>query len=180
MISQSALIRSPRCNAMMPNASAPTTDIPTQRRSRVPRMSVARAPPATDCYCGWFVMKNATNLCGRAAPSADACFGCLIKAAPLTFLLPAPLPNRCDFHRRNVEVLQKFIVVLGRSLFELAMPTAHVVFAETRSLHNRNPFVFRHVLSSPQDVFALQQPQNHVLVFPQSADLRIQLPQSTS
>lgn len=50
--------------------------------------------------------------------------------------LSAPLANRLDLVRRNVQELEEFLVLVGRHLLELCVPAVHLVFIEAAGVHD--------------------------------------------
>src|SRR5579864_9610378 len=88
------------------------------RSSRDQKMSAAEPPRRRIFCCNLFASLKACSPLGLASS------------------LPAPLSHRLDFRSRNMEELQKLIVVFGSGPLKLPMPPVHVVFAEIRGLHD--------------------------------------------
>ena len=68
----------------------------------------------------------------------------------------APLPDACDFIRWYVQEFQKLLMLGGGGALEFHVPALLLLFTESRSLHDRNPFVFCDHFPSPDCVLILE------------------------
>ncbi len=97
---------------------------------------------------------------------------------PRHLLFPAPFTNRLDFFRRDVQEFQELLVLFRRRAFELRVPAAHIVFAESGAAHYFYPLFFRNHRHSLQAARLLEQPRDGPLMFAQRFDFRAQFLQT--